>query len=76
MEHSNKLCSLCILTICNISYFPFWFCRLDLGSDCFAYFLLHYRFVSFRFKAIISRADSLVKTTIGKVKLMTHSIIL
>ena len=27
------ICSLCNLTICNISYFPFW---LDLGSDCFS----------------------------------------
>ena len=30
------ICSLCILTICNISYFPFWFRGLDLGSDCFS----------------------------------------
>ena len=21
---------------CNFSYFPFWFWRLDLGSDCFS----------------------------------------
>ena len=28
------ICSLCILTICNISYFPFWFEGLDLGSYC------------------------------------------
>ena len=27
------ICSLCILTICNFSYFPFWFWGLDLGSD-------------------------------------------
>ena len=29
------ICSLCILTNCNFSYFPFWFWVLDLGSDCF-----------------------------------------
>ena len=28
--------SLCILTICNIRYFQFWFLGLDLGSDCFS----------------------------------------
>ena len=28
-------CVLCIVTICNLSYFPFWFLGLDLGSDCF-----------------------------------------
>ena len=27
------ICSLCILTICNFSYLPFWFLGLDLGSD-------------------------------------------
>ena len=26
-------CYLCILTILNFSYFPFWFCGLDLVSD-------------------------------------------
>ena len=26
-------CSLCILTVCNFSYFPFWFSELKLGSD-------------------------------------------
>ena len=30
------ICSLCILTLCNFSYFPFWFSGLDLGSDCFS----------------------------------------
>ena len=29
------MCSLCILTICNFSYFPFSFRGLDLGSGCF-----------------------------------------
>ena len=24
------------ICICNISYFPFWFSGLDLGSDCFS----------------------------------------
>ena len=28
------ICSLCILTICNFSYFLFWFSGRDLGSDC------------------------------------------
>ena len=28
--------SLIILTICNFSYFPFWFLGLDLGSDFFS----------------------------------------
>ena len=28
------ICSLCILTICKFSYFPFWFLGLALGSDC------------------------------------------
>ena len=28
--------SLCILTLCNFSNFPFWFRALDLGSDCFS----------------------------------------
>ena len=27
------ICSLHILTICNFSYFPFWFLGWDLGSD-------------------------------------------
>ena len=27
------ICSLCILTICNFSYFPFWFRGRNLGSD-------------------------------------------
>ena len=31
----DHMFSLYILTICNFSYFPFWFCGLDLGSDCF-----------------------------------------
>ena len=26
--------ALCILTICILSYFPFWFSGLDLGSHC------------------------------------------
>ena len=30
------ICSLCVLTICNISCFTFWFLGLDLGSDCFS----------------------------------------
>ena len=25
------ICSLCSMTICNFSYFPFWFLGLDLG---------------------------------------------
>ena len=29
------ICSLCILTICNISYLPFWFLGLGLCFDCF-----------------------------------------
>ena len=32
VDHTN-VCSLCILTICKFSYFPFWFLGLDLGSD-------------------------------------------
>ena len=28
--------SLSILIMCNISYFPFWFCGLNFGSDCFS----------------------------------------
>ena len=34
-ELSSQLtiCSLCYLTICNFSYFPFLFCGQDLGSD-------------------------------------------
>ena len=32
------ICSLCILTICKSSYFPFL--GLDLGFDCFSSFLL------------------------------------
>ena len=35
------ICSLCILTICNFSYFPLWFLGLDLGSDCFRSLCLH-----------------------------------
>ena len=35
------VCSLCTLTICNISYFPFWFWRVDLGSDCISSRSLH-----------------------------------
>ena len=30
-------CSLCILTICNFSYIPFWFWGPDLGSECFSF---------------------------------------
>ena len=36
-----SVCSLSILTICNFSYFPFWFFGLDLGSDCFSSSSLH-----------------------------------
>ena len=34
------ICSICILTFCNIS-FPFWFLGLDLGSNCFSSRSLH-----------------------------------
>ena len=34
------ICSLCILNMCNVSSFPFWFGGLDLGSDCFSCVLL------------------------------------
>ena len=27
------VCSLCIMSICNLSYFPFWFQRRDIGLD-------------------------------------------
>ena len=27
------LCSLCIISICNSSHFPFWFLGQNLGSD-------------------------------------------
>ena len=30
------ICSLCVLTSCGISCFPFWFLGLELGSDCFS----------------------------------------
>ena len=29
------ICYFCILTICSVCYFPFWFGEQDLGSDCF-----------------------------------------
>ena len=35
------VCSLCILTICNFIYFPFWFFRAALVSDCFSSWSLH-----------------------------------
>ena len=35
------ICSHCILTICNLNYFPFWFKGLDLGSNCFSIWSLH-----------------------------------
>ena len=41
LGNSCSLGSLCILTICNFSYFPFWFLGLDLGSDCFSSWSLH-----------------------------------
>ena len=28
------ICSLCIMSICCYSYFPFWFQRQDFCSDC------------------------------------------
>ena len=28
------VCSLCILTYCNFSYFPLWFRGRDFGSEC------------------------------------------
>ena len=28
------ICSLCILTYCNLSYFRLWFLGRDFGSDC------------------------------------------
>ena len=28
------ICFHCILSICNFSYFPFWFSEWDLSSDC------------------------------------------
>ena len=34
------------------------------------------RFVSFRFKAIIGRSNTQVESTIGKVKILTHSMTL
>ena len=34
--------SLCILNICNISYFPCWFLGQDLGSDCSNCILITY----------------------------------
>ena len=47
------ICSLCILTICYFSYFPFWFSGPDLSSDfqllIFAYFLLLYKIIIFQF---------------------------
>ena len=30
VDHMFSLC----LTICNLSYFPFWFFGVDLGFDC------------------------------------------
>ena len=39
--HGVTICSLCILTICNFSYFPFWFLVLDLGTDRFSSWSLH-----------------------------------
>ena len=30
------LCSLCIMPICNFSYFPFWFEGWDWGHDCYS----------------------------------------
>ena len=39
--NSVDIFSLCILTICNFSYFPFRFWVLDLGSDCFNSWILH-----------------------------------
>ena len=35
------ICSLCILTICYFSYFPFWFLGRDLGSDSPSSWSLH-----------------------------------
>ena len=35
------ICSLCIFTIYNLRYFPFWFLGLDLDSDCFSSWPLH-----------------------------------
>ena len=32
---------LCILTISNFSYFPFWFVGLGFGSGCFSSWSLH-----------------------------------
>ena len=28
------ICSLCIMPICCLNYFPFWFNGQDIGSDC------------------------------------------
>ena len=39
--HSVNHVLFCILTICNISYFPFWFLGLDVGSDCFSSWSLY-----------------------------------
>ena len=41
MLNRLTICILCILTICNFSYFPFSFLGLDLGSDCFSSRSLH-----------------------------------
>ena len=30
------ICSLCVLAVCDLSYFPFWLWGLDLDSDCFS----------------------------------------
>ena len=39
--HMANAASLFCILICNIGYFPFWFCGLDLGSDCFSSRSLH-----------------------------------
>ena len=36
LGNSCSLGSLCILAVCGVSYFPFWFLGLDLGSECFS----------------------------------------
>ena len=44
------ICSLCILTICNFSYFPFRFWGPDLGSDCLSSWSLHFFTLTYKDK--------------------------
>ena len=61
--------SLCILTLCSFSYFPFWSLGSDLVSDCFSSRSLHtFLFLSCLF--LDSLCDIIFESTLVLISLL------